>query len=478
MRIWLVLLAACGGSHAAAVDAPPVTGDAPGQGDAVACSTVVTYGNTWIHGANHPDQFDVAQGDVTWDGTCTDDGANSYATLSNGWKPYFTGHGACALALDHAAACASHGSCATRVTYGAAWLPPPNHPLLFDDVDGRVFAASGCTASGAGSYEDLSNGWQPHFTGASSCEVAFRWSECGGLYANPVVAHDCPDPGVLHDGNRYVMSCTSGNATNAFPIYVSADLTSWTAMGHILPMAAKPAWAASDFWAPEIHKVGSHYVAYFSARNASDSRLSIGAAYASDALGPFTALPQPLVHDANMGLIDASEFTDTDGTPYLLWKEDGNAQGAPTPIHAARLAPDGLSVVGTPATLITNDQAWEGPLVEGPWMIVRNGTYYLFYSGNGYATTSYALGVARATTPLGPFAKQTGPIVVTGGDWAGPGHGSVVDASGGDYFVYHAWQAGHVGSAPGRLVLVDQIVWRNGWPAVPGAPSSASRPTP
>ena len=479
----LLALAACGGSHGhtAPSDGPGSGGDGGGADaapDAAPCTTRVTYGQAWIHGANHPAQDDTAAGDVTWDGTCTDDGANSFAVLSNGWKPYFTGHGACELALDHAAACASAGSCATRITYGAAWLPPPNHPAQYDDVAGRVFPASACVDSGGSSYVTLSNGWAPHFSGSGACEVAMRWDDCGGLYSNPVVPVSCPDPGVLHDGGRYLMSCTSGNAADAFPIYVSTDLVHWTAQGHILPAAAKPSWAQSDFWAPEIHRVGTHYVAYFSARD-TDGRLSIGAASASDPLGPYTALGQPLVHDPNMGLIDASEITTADGSPYLLWKEDGNAQGQPTPIHAQPLAGDGLSLAGTSAaTLITNDQPWEGAVTEGPWMIEHGGMYYLFYSGNSYATSAYALGVARASSPLGPFTKALAPIVTSGGAWSGPGHCSVVDGHQDLYVVYHAWEAGHENAAPGRLVLVDQIVWTNGWPGVPGAPSSATRPMP
>ena len=263
MLLWL---AACGGSQAAHVDAQSA-GDATGaSADAAACATHITYGEAWIHGANHPAQDDRAAGDVTWDGTCTDDGANSYALLSNGWKPYFTGHGACAIALDHATSCASAGACATRVTYGSAWLPPANHPAQYDDVSGRVFAASSCTSTSTTSYATLSNGWAPHFSGADACELSFRWSDCGGLYWNPVMPTDCADPGVLHDGDRYVMTCTSGNAANAFPIYVSPDLIHWTAQGHVLPASAKPGWARSDFWAPEIHRIGAQYVAYFSAR--------------------------------------------------------------------------------------------------------------------------------------------------------------------------------------------------------------------
>ena len=460
---WLLVLAAC--SHAPAPVMPDVAGDAPAS-DAAPCATHVTYGRAWIHPANHAAQDDTAAGSVTWDGTCSDDGANSYAVLSNGWRPYFTGSSACELALDHSC---GPGSCATRITYGAAWLPPPNHPAQFDDVPGRVFGACG------GSVGELSNGWVPHYSGA--CAMSFRWSECGGLYENPVLPHDCADPGVVRDGDHYVMSCTSGNAGDAFPIYVSHDLATWTAAGHIFPAGAHPAWAQSDFWAPEIHRVGAQWIAYFSARGA-DGRLAIGAASAADPLGPWTPLAAPLVHDPNMGLIDASEFTAPDGTPYLLWKEDGNAQGAATPIHGQALAADGLSRAGTRATLITNDQSWEGPLVEGPFVYQHAGMFYLFYSGNFYASTSYALGVARASAPLGPYVKAPAPIVVTGGDWAGPGHCSVVDGHADTYLVYHAWRAGQVGAPNQRYPLVDQIVWQNGWPAVPTAPSSGTRPLP
>ena len=418
----LALWAGCGSDGARPADAS-VGGsdDAGGDGGALAdggdgdlaagadlappCTTRIDYGSAWIHAANHPASFDVADGVVTWDRVCHDDGANSYALLSNGWKPYFTGNDACSLTLD----------------YGAC-----------------------------------------------------------GVYANPVIPDGCADPGVLFDGSRYVVACTSGNAADAFPLRVSTDLVHWANMGAILPSASKPAWAVSDFWAPEIHRVGTHFVAYFSARG-SDGKLAIGAASATVATGPFTALAAPLVHDANMGLIDASEFTAPDGSAYLLWKEDGNAVGKPTPIHAQPLAADGLSLTGAPSTLITNDQAWEGAVVEGPWLVAHGGAYWLFYSGNSYANATYAVGVARASSPLGPYTKAAAPIVTSTGPWVGPGHCSVVDAPGGEtVMLYHAWASGHVdGAGDARLMLVDRIAWgSDGWPTLPSAPSVATQPLP
>ncbi len=484
MRAWfLVLLAACGepGSPGTGDPGDVATDADVGKGDdgtTEACATKISYAESWIAGANHPARFDVADGHVTWDGTCTDDGNNSYATLSNGWKPYFTGKQACAIALDPSAGCGAPTACTTRITYGNAWGHPANHPAQYDDIAGRVFWDGACRAAGSDSFAVLSNGWQPHFAGSNSCGVSQRWIGCGGLYANSSFPHGCADPGVVRDGDRYIMSCTSGNAGNSFPLYVSTDLVNWTAKGHILPAAARPAWAKSDFWAPEIHRIGNRWLAYWSARGA-DGKLAIGAASADDPLGPYTALAQPIVPATTVGLIDANAFV-ANGTAYLVWKEDGNAQSAPTPIRARQLGADGLSVTGATSTLITNTLAWEGNLVEGPFVVAHGGSFYLFYSGNAYYDGRYAVGVARASSPLGPYTKAAAPIVVTGGDWVGPGHNSVVRGPGGDdYLVYHAWARGHVnGPGDSRKLLVDQITWRDGWPAVPAAPSSASRPLP
>src|SRR5262249_33960419 len=155
------------------------------------------------------------------------------------------------------------------ITYADTWSHPANHPNQYDDVTGKVFWDRACAAAGADSRTDLSNGWQPHFTGSASCGLSLRWTGCGGLYTNAVTTNGCADPGVTFDGTQYLMSCTSGNAANAFPIYTSPDLVHWTAHGHVLPAAARPAWAVSDFWAPEIHKIGTQWVAYRSARQSS-----------------------------------------------------------------------------------------------------------------------------------------------------------------------------------------------------------------
>jgi beta-xylosidase len=291
-----------------------------------------------------------------------------------------------------------------------------------------------------------------------------------------VVPTDCPDPGVVREGLEYLMACTSGGP--GYPIRSSTDLVHWTYRGTVFTSSTQPAWATGDFWAPEIHKVGSTFVVYFSARHI-NGVFAVGAAFASDILGPYTDLGAPLLSAPSPGVIDAHEFETSSGARYLLWKVDGNAIGAPTPIKIQPLTADGLQVTGAPTTLISNTLAWEGAVVEGPWMVEHGGFFYLFYSANGYASSSYAVGVARATAPTGPFTKAAAPILVSKGAFAGPGHGSVLIGPSGDWVsVYHAWVAGKIGAAPGRQVLVDRITWSGGWPRMDGAPASRSQPLP
>ena len=114
-------------------------------------------------------------------------------------------------------------------------------------------------------------------------------------------------------------------------------------------------------------------------------------------------------------------------------------------------------------------------MVEAPWIVLRDGTYYLFYSGNVY-DSRYRTGVARASSITGPYEKHGAPILANNGTWVGPGHGSVVTAADLDYFVFHAWRNNGSGgnAAGGRHVLVQRIDWVDGWPRIGnGTPSTA-----
>ena len=290
--------------------------------------------------------------------------------------------------------------------------------------------------------------------------------------SNPVLASNSPDPGVLRDGDHWVLTTTGDGPEGAFPLYESKDLAHWTSKGSIFPAGQTPVWAKNSYWAPEIHKVNDHYVAYFTARD-NDDVLRVGAATSDSATGPFTDIGHPLVAEPSLGVIDPTYFADADGKQYVYWKEDGNGAKPqlPSRILVSQVSTDGTELVGQPKVVLQNDpKSWEGTVVEAPEMVKHGDYYYLFYSGNGYAGDAYGEGVARSLTPTGPFEKAPAPMLHSSPDWKGPGHaGFTTDADGNDWVVFHAWEKGHENQAPGRELLIDPMTWgSDNWPHMAG----------
>ncbi len=304
-------------------------------------------------------------------------------------------------------------------------------------------------------------------------------------YRNPVVAFDCPDPGVFRsqpdaESPGYYMVCTGGT----FPIRYSRDLVHWSdTSSRVLP-DGKPSWALNGNrnWAPELHQIDDRVVAYFTTTDAAN-RLCIGAAWADDPLGPYQETDGPMVQHPQ-GVIDATYFEEDDGTRWLLYKIDGNSVGQPTPILARELASDGLSFAPGSAEvqLLVNDPgSWEGGVIEAMWITPHEDMLYMFYSGNVY-DNRYRTGVARAATMAGPWEKLGPPILGINERWVGPGHGTVLQVEGADYFFYHAWTNAGNGThlqSEGRHGLLDRIQWEDGWPRISdGSPSSTWLPWP
>jgi hypothetical protein len=312
-----------------------------------------------------------------------------------------------------------------------------------------------------------------------------------------------PDPEVVSPDATNGLTEFRGFSTNSFystldwprvPTARSATMTqdSWGrgAPGDALPDPVPASWELPNprtkWWAPAVHHLGGRWVMYYTAPSALTPDQCIGVATSSTIDGPFIPLGSgPFVCDVGYGgSIDPSVFVDGDGTPYLLWKNDGNCCNLPTYLYAAQLAPDGLSLVGVAHALITVDQAWEDGssggkepwkrLVEGPTMIAANGSYWLLYSANWWDSSKYAIGYAKCTSPLGTCAKpSSAPLVGTGAFGAGPGGPELfVDGSGQAWLAYHAWTPCCVGStgAGWRSLYVSRISFDSGTPMVGAAP--------
>jgi GH43 family beta-xylosidase len=161
-----------------------------------------------------------------------------------------------------------------------------------------------------------------------------------------------------------------------------------------------------------------------------------------------------------------------------------------TTIAVDRMA-DMTRLEGRPRTLLHPSDDWQlfrraremygrvadWHTLEGPFVVARDGRYFLLYSGGAWEEPTYGVSYAVADAPLGPFHEPVhGPAILqtVPGVVLGPGHNSVVRGpDGADWIVYHAWDPDRTA----RRMCIDPLAWGRGGPERSG-PSTEPRPAP
>jgi len=228
---------------------------------------------------------------------------------------------------------------------------------------------------------------------------------------------------------------------------------------------------------------------YFSARSRSwggehGLRECIGVATSRQPDQPFSAANKPIVcREFKSGVIDPDPFRDGHRI-YLFYKRDGNCCGRGSGLIVQNLTADGLQVSGGPIRLgVTNNQPWEGDVVEAPTMFEHKGRYYLFFSGADYSGANYAIGYATCPSPTGPCQESPRNPIVKSNFIAqprviGPGHQSVMNYDRRTIIAYHAWQVLPGGKqGPSRYMHLGEVQWTDGEPHIkPLAVPTSARP--
>jgi beta-xylosidase len=324
-----------------------------------------------------------------------------------------------------------------------------------------------------------------------------------GLTGRPL---SCPDPSVVAARRgrwRYFLVCTSDNARNTFPIWMSEDLVHWYPNGYVFPYGHQPSWAVpSDgrshtglFWAPSIYRLQNRWVVYFAAQyNAASHALGaaalkpgtmvVGVATATSLAGPwqtkilhypgqFNAVNARAQQEIAGGDIDPGVVQDPrNGHLYLFWAQQREQ------IWEGALSPDGMTLSPNVRVAIGVSEPWEcDPFshkctIEGPEPFYHDGSIYLMYSAASTWDSTYAVGVAAAPDALDaahPFVKLAEPILQTAGGFLGPGRTShpILGPSGESLILYHALLKplrSHASAA--RILMLGTLNWVNGWPLI------------
>lgn len=268
-------------------------------------------------------------------------------------------------------------------------------------------------------------------------------------YRNPIIDRIGPaDPHVIrHQGRYYLYPTTDGRG---YDVFVSSNLVQWEQMPKCYTDPRGGAWAPDVFH--HANGDGKFYLYYTVSRVKGSGGLDkvIGVAVGDGPLGPF-------VDRGNLAdtAIDAHLFEDEDGAMYLYYVQlAGGFRILVQPMA------NPLTKRGEPREVIRPTARWEqmrGAVTEGPWMLKRQGVYYLMYSGSGADGPDYAIGYATASSPLGPFTKHPGnPIVHRGDGLFGPGHHCVVTGPDGKlWMLYHQQNSEQPGWR--RFLALDPI---------------------
>jgi len=284
------------------------------------------------------------------------------------------------------------------------------------------------------------------------------------------------DPFVLPVAGGYLAYGTGAVVQGRpFEVLASPDLRSWTSVGGALTPVDTA--LGSDYWAPEVavSDEGLYHLYYSVGHDDRDHHLRV--ATATDPRGPFTDTGRNLTPGERFA-IDPHPFRAPDGQWYLYYAHDVlDGERAGTMLAVDRLV-DMTTLAGSATTILRpyadwqvyeRDRAMYGSTydwhtLEGPSVVLRDGTYYCFYSAGSWLNESYAVSWATAPHPLGPWTHSAGPrarLLTTAPGVVGPGHNStVVGPDGEREIVYHAWDDAHTA----RRMFIEPLRWDDDGP--------------
>lgn len=251
---------------------------------------------------------------------------------------------------------------------------------------------------------------------------------------NPIVSHVfTADPAARVFNDRvYVITTHDQDGQESYEtlvdyyLFSSSDLVNWQDHGVVFDVRKDSKWASLAFAPDLIERDGKYYLYY------PDGADAIGVAVADKPEGPYKdPLGKALVTRKTPGvgnvqwLFDPGVFIDDDGSAYLYF-----GGGAPGNLRAIELNSDMVSVKGAAVNI-------DAPhYFEAPYVIKRNGIYYLSYSTNG-DNGEITIDYMTSKDPMNGFVHQGTIFKNPSDNFGNNNHQSMIEWQGQWYFFYH-----------------------------------------
>jgi arabinan endo-1,5-alpha-L-arabinosidase len=285
------------------------------------------------------------------------------------------------------------------------------------------------------------------------------------------------DPAIAEkEGNYYVFSTGVGISVSCSPDMLVWDLCKAVFFGY-------PDWLeekipdVGDLWAPDISFYNGKYQVYYAASTFGQNRSAIGLATNTTLdinSENYKWQDEGLVIESfpsdNWNAIDPNFVLDENGQPWLAFGSYWSG------IKLIKLDPATRKPSTEDTTLYSLAYRPPAPhAVEAPFIIYKNGFYYLFVSFDQCcrgANSTYHTRVGRSETITGRYVDKDGVPMLEGGGtlvleagerWKGPGHNAIIQKDGEDFIVYHAYDAELNGAFSLQIAPLE---WVDGWPTV------------
>lgn len=286
------------------------------------------------------------------------------------------------------------------------------------------------------------------------------------------------DPAIIKAHGVYYLYSTGGG----IQWRRSADRRQWAYQGDVL--GGVPAWAEpiteGDLWAPDIAYFNGRYHLYYSASTFGSGRSAIGLA-TNPVLSPDSAGYAWTDHGKVIESFGTDAYNAIDPNIIIdeqerIWMAFGSWNE--TGIRMRRLNPESGMPSDADETLyhLADRPNASENAIEAPYIIRRDGYYYLFVSFDHCcdgANSTYNIRVGRSEEVTGPYVDQDGTPMTEGGgtlvmesypNWSGPGHNAVLQDDGETILVYHAYSVQANGDP---FLRMSPLEWEEGWPSVP-----------
>lgn len=288
------------------------------------------------------------------------------------------------------------------------------------------------------------------------------------------------DPVIIKAPDAYYLFCTG----RGILIRKSIDLINWEIGYSTSVFSRPPAWARekipnqNDIWAPDISYFNDRYHLYYAVSSFGSNKSVIGLATNTTLNAKensYQWVDEGLVIEStgteNYNCIDPNLIIDAEGVPWLAFGSFWSG------IKMRRLdyTTGKLSEEDTNLYSLSRRFVNYGS-VEAPFIIYREGYYYLFVSFDfccqGVDSTYHVM-VGRSEAITGPYVDKTERDMMRGGGspvttpterWRGPGHNAILRDGDVDYIIYHAYDAERQGAPTLRI---DRLSWdAEGWPFI------------